>query len=148
MLRPNRTASEVAIRVGASAATDVSGFGLAGHLGEMLRGSKAAAQVRLSAIPLLPGVAELLARGLRSTFHPENARARRAILVDPVAAPRPTLDALFDPQTSGGLLFGVAAARAEEALAALHAAGDKGAAVIGEVTAARADGALFEVTAI
>ena len=59
----------------------------------------------------------------------------------------PALDILFDPQTSGGLLFAVPAERAEAALAALCAAGDAHAAVIGEVTAPRADGALFEVVA-
>jgi selenide,water dikinase len=145
MLRTNAAASQVARAMGATASTDVSGFGLAGHLGEMLRASKAGATVSLSAIPLLPGVAELLGRGLRSTFHPENARARKALRIDPAAAARPVLDALFDPQTSGGLLFGVPPARAEEALAALHAAGDRDAAIIGEVTAPRADLALFEV---
>jgi selenide,water dikinase len=147
MLRPNGAASRVALAVGATAATDVSGFGLAGHLGEMLRASKAAALVRLDAVPLLPGVAGLLARGLRSTFHPENARARRALRLPADAAARPELDVLFDPQTSGGLLFGVPADRAEAALAALHAEGDVDAAVIGEVTPVREDLALFEVLA-
>jgi hypothetical protein len=60
---------------------------------------------------------------------------------------RPELDALFDPQTSGGLLFGVTAARADEAVAKLHAAGDVAAVCIGEVAAASADGALFTVVA-
>jgi selenide,water dikinase len=135
----------VAVAIGATACTDVSGFGLAGHLGEMLRASKAAAVVDLAAIPLLPGVALLFARGLQSTSHPENAKARRAIVLDPVAARRPELEVLFDPQTSGGLLFGVPAERADPALARLRAAGDETAAIIGEVTSPRADGALFEV---
>lgn len=145
MLRSNAAASRVARAVGASACTDVSGFGLAGHLGEMLRASKVSAVVDLGAVPLLPGVAPLLARGHRSTFHPENAKARRALRVAPPAAGRPELGVLFDPQTSGGLLFGVAPERAEEAVAALCAGGDAEAAVIGEVTPPRADQALFEV---
>jgi selenide,water dikinase len=147
MLRTNAAASRVARSMGATACTDVSGFGLAGHLGEMLRASKAGAVVDLAAVPLLPGASTLLARGLRSTFHPENARARRALRIGPAAAARLALDALFDPQTSGGLLFGVSAARAAEAVAALRAGGDVHAAVIGEVTPVREDGALFEVTA-
>ena len=147
MLRSNAAASRVARAVGASACTDVSGFGLAGHLGEMLRASKASAVVNLGALPLLPGAAPLLARGHRSTFHPENAKARRALRVAAPAAGRPELDVLFDPQTSGGLLFGVAPERAEEAVAALHAGGDVHAAIIGEVTPPRADQALFEVDA-
>jgi selenide,water dikinase len=146
MLRTNAAAAQVALAAGAHACTDVSGFGLAGHLGEMLRASKAGAVVDLAAIPLLPGVAALLGRGLRSTFHPENARARRALRVAAAAAADPTLDALFDPQTSGGLLFGVAPERAAAALAALRAGGDAHAAIIGRVTPPSADGALFEIT--
>ncbi|HEX4952147.1 MAG TPA: selenide, water dikinase SelD [Thermoanaerobaculia bacterium] len=145
MRRSNAAASKVVIRLGSRAATDVTGFGLAGHLGEMLRASGVSARLELGAVPLLPGVASLLARGLRSTAHPENVKARRAIRVAPEARERPELDALFDPQTSGGLLFGVAPERAEEAVASLRAGGDGAAAVIGEVLPARADGALFEV---
>ena len=147
MIRTNAAAGRVAREHGASACTDISGFGLAGHLGEMLRASKCAAVVRLDALPLLPGAGALLARGHRSTFHPENAKARRALRVTEAAQRHAALDALFDPQTSGGLLFAVPAERAESTLAALRAAGDTGAAVIGEVTPPRADGALFEVTA-
>jgi selenide, water dikinase len=146
MLRTNASASRVARAVGATACTDISGFGLAGHLGEMLRASKAGALVHLAAIPLLPGVADLLGRGLRSTFHPENARAGKALRIAPEATALPIVDALFDPQTSGGLLFGVPASRASEALAALHAAGDTHAAVVGEVTPPRTDLALFEIS--
>jgi selenide,water dikinase len=96
-------------------------------------------------LPLLPGAGALLARGDRSTFHPENAKARRALRIDPSAQAHPALDILFDPQTSGGLLFAVPAERAEAALADLRAAGGGAAALIGEVTAPRGDQALFEV---
>jgi selenide,water dikinase len=147
MIRTNAAAGRVAREQRASACTDVSGFGLAGHLGEMLRASKCAAVLDLNALPLLPGAGELLARGHRSTFHPENAKARRALRVTEEAQRHSALDILFDPQTSGGLLFAVPAERAEAALAALRAAGDAHATVIGEVTAPRPDGALFEVTA-
>jgi selenide,water dikinase len=145
MVRTNAAASRIAREVRASAATDVSGFGLAGHLGEMLRASKMSALVDLGTLALLPGVADLLRQGLRSTFHEENARARRALRVSPELSARPEVDVLFDPQTSGGLLFGVPAERALAAVASLREAGDTRAAVIGEVMAPRADGALFEV---
>lgn len=147
MLRSNAAAARVARAHAATACTDVSGFGLAGHLGEMLRASKCAAMLDLAALPLLPGAGALLARGDRSTFHPENAKSRRALRIDPSAQSHPALDILFDPQTSGGLLFAVPAERADETLAALHAAGDGDAALIGEVTAPRGDQALFEVVA-
>jgi selenide,water dikinase len=63
MLRPNLAAARVAREAGASAATDVTGFGLAGHLGEMLRASGVSAVLDVAALPALPGALELLARG-------------------------------------------------------------------------------------
>jgi selenide, water dikinase len=146
MARSNAEASHVATLMHASAATDVTGFGLAGHLGQMLRASKASAAIDLARLPLLPGVASLFARGLRSTFHEENARGRRGLFTTAAAGAHPALEALFDPQTSGGLLFGVAAERADEAISRLAAAGET-ARVIGVATAPRPDGALFEVDA-
>ena len=147
MLRSNAAASRVARESGASACTDVSGFGLAGHLGAMLRASATSARIALDALALLGGARECFARGLRSTAHLENAKARSTLRIDPAIAARPDLDALFDPQTSGGLLFGVSAARADDAVARLRAAGDVAAVCIGEVTASGADGALLAVVA-
>ena len=145
MLRSNGPAARVMRALRPSAATDVTGFGLAGHLGEMLRASKASAVLDLAAIPALPGAVALLGRGIRSTAHPENARARRAMLVEPDAARRDALDLLFDPQTSGGLLIAVSRERAPAMLRALHATGDATAALIGEVTPPRPDGGLIRV---
>jgi selenide,water dikinase len=147
MLRSNAPAARAAGPLRPSAATDVTGFGLAGHLGEMLRASKTSAVLDLDAIPALPGAVSLLGRGVRSTAHPENAKARRAMLIEPDAARRPALDLLFDPQTSGGLLLGVPADRSPALLRALREAGDGAAAVIGLVTARRPDGALIRVVA-
>ncbi|MFQ5698029.1 MAG: selenide, water dikinase SelD [Myxococcota bacterium] len=147
MLRPNASACRVALACAARAATDVSGFGLAGHLGAMLRASRLSARIAIDALPLLPGVETLLASGLRSSFHEQNAQASRGLRIAPDVADRPTLQLLFDPQTSGGLLFGVAPDRACEAIAALRSGGDSGAAVIGTACALRADGAIFEVVA-
>ena len=129
MLRANDRAGAVARRF-ARAATDVSGFGLAGHLGEMLVASGLAAELDARALPALPGARALLARGVRSTAAPPNAEA---------APPFTGGDALAhalacDPQTSGGLLFAVAPDDAPAALAALHEGGDVHAAAIGRVT--------------
>ncbi len=147
MLRSNGAAARAMIPLRPSAATDVTGFGLAGHLGEMLRASKGSALLDLAAIPALPGAVALLGRGIRSTAHPENARARRAMLVEPDAARRDALDLLFDPQTSGGLLIAVPRERGPALLTALRAAGDGAAAIIGEVAPPRPDGALIRVVA-
>jgi selenide,water dikinase len=145
MARSNAAASRVAGEIPASAVTDVTGFGLAGHLGQMLRASKASAVIDLAALPLLPGVAALLARGVRSTFHDQNTRGRRGIRIAAAAAAHPAVEVIFDPQTSGGLLFGARADQVPLALDRLRAAGDPSAAVIGEVTPPHPDGALFEL---
>ncbi len=145
MLRSNAHAARAAAPFRPSAATDVTGFGLAGHLGAMLRASKCSARLDLEALPALPGALSLLGRGIRSTAHAENAKARRAMWVSDAAAAHPALALLFDPQTSGGLVLGVPAERGEPLLAALRAAGDEAATVIGVVVPSRADGALIEV---
>lgn len=113
----------------------------------MLRASKVSARIALDALPLPPGARECFARGLRSTFHPETAKLRSTLRIEPSIAARPELDALFDPQTSGGLLVGVTVEREDEAVAKLRAAGDVAAVCLGEVAAASADGALFTVVA-
>ncbi len=126
MQRSNREAGEALRAHGAVAVTDVTGFGLAGHLGEMLRASGRAAVLWPDALPVLPGAAALMARGVRSTLHPANEAAAGAF--DPEDCP-----VLFDPQTAGGLLAGVPAGRAAACLAALADAGYEQAAIVGEV---------------
>jgi selenide,water dikinase len=138
MLRANALAARVARSCGATAATDVSGFGLGGHASELARASGLVAELRLRALPALTGALGLLARGVRSTFHAQNMRSAAALSVDPAAAGDLGLELLFDPQTSGGLLFGVAPERKAEALQALHDAGDLRAAVIGSLRTPRA----------
>ncbi|HEY5658288.1 MAG TPA: selenide, water dikinase SelD, partial [Myxococcota bacterium] len=145
MLRPNLAAARVARSFGARACTDVTGFGLAGHLCEMLRASGVSAVLRLDALPALDGALALLARGVRSTAHERNALSRRDLAQPERDWGIPLLELIFDPQTSGGLLFAVEKDVAEDAVDALRAADDRGAAVIGVVTASRPDGALLAV---
>jgi selenide, water dikinase len=129
MLLPNAAASAVFARNGVRACTDVTGFGLGGHLLEMLDGSKAAARLSVSEVPVFPGFAEVSGRGILSTLHGDNARhAGRVTGSSPPAW-------LFDPQTAGGLLAGVDAAKAEAVVRELREAGCERAAVIGEVLA-------------
>ena len=85
----------------ARAMTDVTGFGLAGHLLEMLEGSTCAARVQLSDIPLMPGASELAAMGQASSLQPANLSAVSWRMTAP-DDPRALL--LTDPQTCGGLL--------------------------------------------
>jgi selenide,water dikinase len=111
----NAAAAAVLRRFGVMACTDVTGFGLGGHLMEMLRASGTAAELRPD-LPALPGAAELAAQGVESTLAPAN----RAALDLPDG---PALALLADPQTSGGLLAGIAPDRAADCLAALREAG-------------------------
>ena len=143
MLSSNAEAARIAADLGAKAVTDITGFGLMGHLAEMVRASGVSAVLDVSQIPALPGTVELLAQGFRSTFHPENEKAKKGIIIRPDAQKDPRLELLFDPQTSGGLLFGLRAERVGEALTRLRDVTD-----IGEVTAAREDGAPVEVHAL
>jgi len=130
MLRSNREAATIARKHGARAATDVTGFGLAGHLAAMLRSAGCAAKVDLDTLPALPGSLELFEAGLHSTFHEENEKITRDMQIAPAAPRHPKFSLLFDPQTSGGLLFGVPAEAADAALDELTQSGHA-AAVIG-----------------
>jgi selenide,water dikinase len=146
MLRANERAARVARDSGAHACTDVSGFGLAGHLAGMLRASGVSARLVLDALPALPGAMELFALGLRSSAHASNARVRQLVVVAPARADDPRMELLYDPQTSGGLLLALPAARAADAVRALRDGGDLAAAVVGGIAPARSDGLLIEVS--
>ena len=135
MIISNRNAAVILAQFDAHAATDVTGFGLLGHLVEMVRASGVDATLDLYAVPLLDGVRETLAMGIFSSLQPQNVRLRRAIRNLEAASADPLYPALFDPQTAGGLLASVPAAQAEACVKALHAAGYVSAAVIGRVDA-------------
>ncbi len=135
MCRSNREAAAVLARHGARAATDVTGFGLLGHLVEMVRASDVDVQLALDRIPVLDGARETIARGVFSSLQPQNIRLRRAIADLDAVAVHPDYPLLFDPQTAGGLLAAVPAARAQTCIAELRRAGYAQAAVIGLVRA-------------
>jgi len=119
---------------GASACTDVTGFGLLGHLLEMARASGVEVSLDLAALPVLDGALECLQRGITSSLHQANARNSSALACvgsradDTTAAARLAL--LYDPQTAGGLLASVPAERAIECIAALREQGYGQSAVI------------------
>lgn len=164
----NAPAAAAMKKVGVHACTDVSGFGLAGHLGEMLDASGVGARLRLEDVPVHDRVLDLIARsvyagGLRSNRDyvlPRFAAAAAGVAggesgtpaaaagvaggetatgraVGPAAALEPRVMALFDPQTSGGLLLAVAPEKLDRLLAELAAVGAVGWA-IGDVTGAAA----------
>ena len=120
MRESNAAASRILREFGAVACTDVTGFGLAGHLMEMLRASHVAAVLWPDLVPTLPGALELAAHGVESTLAVENQR---------VLAGNPLL---VDPQTSGGLLAGIPTERAEACVSELCGVGIQ-AAIIGRI---------------
>ena len=139
MLVSNGPAAECLEPFDVSALTDVTGFGLAGHLLEMLRASDLAADVHLGAVPLLPGVAALLQEGLESTLAPSNREVEAEI--EPREAGlehAPRYQALFDPQTGGGLVMGVSPLHVEGLLERLASLGYRHACVVGDVVPAAA----------
>jgi selenide,water dikinase len=114
MLTSNQRPAEVAAQHGVTAMTDVTGFGLAGHLREMLVASGVSAQLDLQQIPLLPGAEALLADGWESTLAPQNRDAEATIDVSEANRRSPLYAALFDPQTAGGLLLAMPVERCDE----------------------------------
>ena len=119
----------------AHAMTDVTGFGLAGHLAEMLAASGLGAEIDLDAVPVLDGALVLAAAGVQSSIHQHNRAATVVVGVAGANAPDPARMALlFDPQTCGGLLAAVPGAEAGQLVAALQGMGLP-AAVIGRVEA-------------
>ena len=132
MLRSTGPAVPALRAHGATACTDITGFGLLGHLLEMLQASDVDAELTLDALPVLPGAAGLAAAGIESTLKPDNEAAAAASHAPVTHLAYPLL---FDPQTAGGLLFGVPADRAEACLAELRAGPAPDAAIIGRVVA-------------
>jgi selenide,water dikinase len=134
----NATAARILRDHDVTACTDVTGFGLAGHLTELLIASRLAATIWRDEVPVLPGALELATQGIESTLVPENAR------MAPNLGAEPRERILLDPQTSGGLLGGVPPSRADACLRALNEAGMI-AAIIGVVEATQPDAPIIRL---
>lgn len=128
----NRDAARIFVANEASACTDVTGFGLIGHLGEMVRASGVHAVIDPLGIPILPGAAAMLRQGVQSTLHPGNRDA--ASRYTNMGIDLADADILFDPQTSGGLLGAVPDQSVENVIEVLRQSGAFHAAAIGRVT--------------
>jgi selenide,water dikinase len=128
MATPNREAAEALHEVGPHAVTDVTGFGLAGHLAEMAEASGVAVEVDLGTLPLLPGALEAAATGLVPAGAGKNRTSVSAVLEVDAGADELRVDLCLDPQTSGGLLAAVAPEHAEGLVRRLP-----GAAIVGRV---------------
>ena len=133
MLLSNRQGALCLREFGATACTDVTGFGLLGHLLEMTRPSGVDVELRLKDLPLLDGAVDTCAAGILSSLQDDNVRLRRAIVDQGRWVDDPRYPLLFDPQTAGGLLASVPAERAGACVDALRGLGYRQAVVIGRI---------------
>ncbi|MFK8042433.1 selenide, water dikinase SelD [Congregibacter sp.] len=139
MEQSNAVAARVARDFHATAVTDVTGFGLAGHLLEML-GESLAADIYLDNLLVMPGALDAMASGVFSTLHEPNRQAVATRWTLPEGSPLKA-ELLFDPQTSGGLLMALPEEKAEQACEALRAENIE-VALIGEIQALNTENAV------
>ena len=135
MVQSNQSGAAILRAHGATACTDLTGFGLLGHLVEMTRPSGVDAELNMSALPLLEGAVDCVKAGIVSSLQPANVRLRRALRNAEEFIQDPRYPLLFDPQTAGGLLASVPATQAMACVQALKAAGYAHTAIIGHVMA-------------
>jgi selenide,water dikinase len=133
MVVSNQTGAQILRAHGATACTDLTGFGLLGHLVEMTRPSGVDAELQLSALPVLDGAVECVEAGIVSSLQPANVRLRRALRNAEGFVSNPRYPLLFDPQTAGGLLASVPTERAAACIRALKDAGYVHTAAIGHI---------------
>ncbi len=129
----NRTAAQVMADFHVHACTDVTGFGLLGHLAEMVDGSGKSVRLAAHCVPVFPEAVELASMGLIPAGAYKNRDFRKDMVAFDPDVPLALQDILFDPQTSGGLLISVAPSHAEALLDALRDKGVEASAIIGEV---------------
>jgi len=136
----NKVACETAIDVGVNACTDISGFGLAGHLCEMAKGSGVRIDLHLLAVPVYPTSIELFGRGLRTGVTLSNKESAKNCVELQYPMPKEKEMILYDPQTSGPLILSVPGAKADLLVENLKARGVRDATIIGEVSDGAASG--------
>jgi selenide, water dikinase len=142
----NKNASELMIEYGAHACTDITGFGLVGHLAEMARSSGVDVSVVWDDVPLFPGVLECAGQGILPGAIERNRESSEENAVAAGGLTREMLDILFDAQTSGGLLVALPEKRADAFLKRLRESGAPAAAVIGTVKAKGSGKVFIETT--
>jgi selenide,water dikinase len=129
----NGPAMEVALKFELNACTDITGFGIAGHLLEIALGSESRVILKYSDLLLYPGVLDMYRKGETTGSNQENRFMVQKNMEIQVSLSSIEEEVLYDPQTSGGLLFSVPDAQAEKLLKALHAAGLQSAVRVGEI---------------
>ena len=133
MCQSNRAGAVCLRKYKTTAMTDVTGFGLLGHLMEMVRASGVDVELHLGEVPVLPGALDVLEQGIFSSLQPQNIRLRRAIRDIEQVSQHPRYPLIFDPQTAGGLLASLPADQALACVQELHSRGYDQAVIIGTV---------------
>ena len=133
MLVSSESGARCIRRHGATACTDITGFGVLGHLAEMIKASDVDVKINLDTLPILDGALDMIEAGIFSSLQPENVRLRRAISNLDQAQDHPRYPILFDPQTAGGLMASVPKQHADTCLAELKDLGYKHSVIIGRV---------------
>jgi selenide,water dikinase len=133
MLLSNQQAAACFLDHDATACTDITGFGLLGHLLEMVRASQVSVKLELNPIPILEGARDCVRQNILSSLYPQNFRTSQWLDNLSQVNSHPDLPLLFDPQTSGGLLASVPFDRASACLEALKAAGYSQSTIVGSV---------------
>ena len=133
MQQSNQAGAACLLAHGATACTDLTGFGLLGHLVEMTKPSGVDAEINLAALPLLDGAEECVKAGITSSLQSANVRLRRAIKNQEAFVNHPRYPLIFDPQTAGGLLASVPASHVDACVAELKALGYTHTAIIGRI---------------
>lgn len=129
----NKVASDAAIKLGASASTDITGFGLAVHACEMAQSSEVSLRIELDKLNLLPGALELVRKGFVTRANKTNREFSREMVDVAASADKYLQEMIFDPQTSGGLLISIDENRAVDLVDEINSRGTEIASVVGSV---------------
>ena len=130
----NRQVAEIMAGFTVSACTDITGFGLLGHLAEMISGTDTGVIIEVDKVPLLEKVYEFGSMGFVPIGSHKNREFRKEMILAPAGFDPVMRDILFDPQTSGGLLIGCEEKEAMLMVKRMHNEGIEAAAIVGVVT--------------
>lgn len=133
MLLSNQKSIEIFQQNGATSCTDITGFGLCGHLLEMVKVSRVSVQIQLDKIPIFDGAIAMVEAGILSSLQPQNLAIASEISASAAIQQSPQYQLLFDPQTAGGLLASVPPEAAESCLKQLQKGGYARSQIIGFV---------------
>lgn len=130
----NRRPAEIMHAFDIHAATDVTGFGLAGHALEMVGETAITIEIRIEALPLMEEALDMYRKGMTTGVNASNRQLVTGMMTMAPALPAWHQEIVFDPQTNGGLMVALPESQSQDLITALHAAGIQAAAVIGRVT--------------